>query len=67
MGQGCPLVPHLFALVIKPLSCMPKLTMSGMHINHIHVKQDTRRTVVAMCADDTTIFADGLEDITHAN
>ena len=64
--QGCPLAPLLFALVILPLSHMLKLTMSGMHIDHIHVKQDTRHTVVAMCADDTTIFVGGLDDIAHA-
>ena len=66
LGQRYPLAPLLFALAIEPLSRMLKLTMSGMHINHIHVKQDTRRTVVAMCADDTTIFAGGLDDIAHA-
>ena len=31
-----------------------------------HVRQDTTHTVVAMCADDTTIFAGGLDDIAHA-
>ena len=39
---------------------------SHMHIDHIHVQQDTTRTVVTMCADDTTIFAGGLDDIAHA-
>ena len=66
VGQGRPLAPLLFALAIEPLSRMLKLTMSGMHINHIHVKQDTRRTVVAIRADDTTIFAGGPEDTAHA-
>ena len=37
-----------------------------MHIDRIHVQQDTTRTVVAMCADDTTIFAGGLDDIALA-
>ena len=37
-----------------------------MQIDSIHVKQHTTHTVVAMCADDTTIFAGGLDDITHA-
>ena len=45
---------------------MLKQTMTGMQIDHIHVKQDTTHTGVAMCADDTTIFAGGLDDITHA-
>ena len=65
MGQGCPLAPLLFALAIEPLSSMLKLTMSGMQIDHIHVKQDTKCTVVAMHADDTIIFT-GLEDVAHA-
>ena len=66
LGQRYPLAPLLFALAIEPLSRMLRLTMSGMQIDHIHVKQDTRRTVVAMCAHDTTIFAGGLDDIAHA-
>ena len=45
---------------------MLKQTMSGMHIDQFHVRQDTTRTVVAMHADDTTIFAGGLDDIAHA-
>ena len=45
---------------------MLKQTMSGMHIDRIHVQQDKTCTVVAMCADDTTIFAGGLDDIVHA-
>ena len=65
-GSGCPLAPLLFALAIEPLSRMLKQTMTGMQIDHIHVKQHTTHTVVAMCADDTTIFAGGLDDITHA-
>ena len=40
--------------------------MTGIQIDSIHVKQDTTHTVVAMCADDTTIFAGGLDDINHA-
>ena len=67
VGQGWPLVPLLFALVIEPLSRMPKQTMSGMHIDHIHMKHDTRCTVVAMCSHNITIFAGGLEDIAHEN
>ena len=30
------------------------------------MRSKTQHTVVAMCADDTTIFAGGLDDITHA-
>ena len=45
---------------------MLKQTMTAMQIDRIHVKQDTTHTVVAMCADDTTIFAGRLDDITHA-
>ena len=45
---------------------MLKQTMTAMQIDRIHVKQDTTHTVVAMCADDTTIIAGGLDDITHA-
>ena len=66
VGQGCPLAPLLFALAIEPLSRMLKQTMTAMQINHIHMKQDITHTVVAMCADDTTIFAGELDDITHA-
>ena len=50
-----------------PLSRMLQQTMRGMHIDCIHVQQHTTRTVMAMCADDTTIFASGLEDIAHTN
>ena len=66
VGQGCLLAPLLFALAIEPLLWMLKQTMTGMQIDRIHAKQDTTHTVVAMCADDTTIFAGGLDDITHA-
>ena len=40
--------------------------MTGMQIDCIHVKQHTTHALVAMCADDTTIIAGGLDDITHA-
>ena len=63
--QECPFAPLLFALAVEPLSQILKATMSGMHIDHIHVKQNTLRTVVAMCTGDTTIFAGGLEAILH--
>ena len=66
VGQRCPLAPLLFALAIEPLSWMLKQTMTGMQIDHIHVKQHTTHMVVAMCADDTTIIAGALDDITHA-
>ena len=66
VGQGCPLVPIFFALAIEPLSCMLRLTMGGMQIDHIHMNQDTRRTVV-QCAHNTTIFVGGLDDIAHEN
>ena len=66
VGQGCPLVPLLFSLAIEPLSQMLKQTMTAMQIHHIHVKQHIKHAPVAMCADDTTTFANRYHHITHA-
>ena len=41
-------------------------TLKGMKISKINVGQVAEKVVVAMCADDTTIFAGDGEDISKA-
>ncbi len=62
VGQGCPCAPLLFALAIDPVARLIKSKIDGIPVSkYVDVKAK-----IALCADDTMIFASSQKDVNEA-